>query len=69
MLLFRSEAHVAKWLSGRPGGATMPIAALAQLSNAWWGDRLAPDWRPRSRAVSQAILDGLGLTGSFWNFG
>ena len=47
----------------------MLIAALAQLSNAWWGDRLAPDWRPRSRAVSQAILDGLGLTGSFWNFG
>jgi hypothetical protein len=66
MLIFRSEAHVTTWLAGRPGGATIPIAKLAELANAWWWNRLAPDWRPRTRAESQAILDRLGLTGSFW---
>jgi hypothetical protein len=69
MLIFRSEAHVTTWLAGRPGGVTISILKLAELANAWWGNRLAPDWRPRTRAESQAILDGLGLTGSFWNLG
>jgi len=69
MLLFRSEAHVATWLAGRPAGATIPVLKLAELANAWWGDRLAPDWRPRTRDQNQAILDGLGLTGPFWSLG
>lgn len=69
MLVFRSEAHVVSWLAGRPSGATIPIAKLAELANAWWSDRLAPDWRPHTRAQNQAILDGLGLTGPFWNLG
>jgi hypothetical protein len=67
MLLFRSEAHVKTWLAGRPGGATIPVTKLAELANAWWADRLAVDWQPRTRAESQAILDGLGLTGPFWS--
>ncbi len=69
MLLFRSEAHVSTWLAGRASGATLPLSKLAELSNAWWSDRLDPDWRPRTREQSQAILDGLGLGGPFWNFG
>jgi hypothetical protein len=69
MLLFRSEAHVAAWLAGRSGGATVPVLKLAELANAWWGDRLAPDWRPRTRDQNQAILDGLGLAGPFWSLG
>jgi len=69
MLVFRSEAHVAAWLAGRPGGATISIATLAALSEAWWGTRLAPDWQPRTRAEGQAILERLGLTGPFWNLG
>jgi hypothetical protein len=24
------------------------------------------DWQPRTRDQNQAILDGLGLTGEFW---
>lgn len=66
MLIFRSEAHVTTWLAGRPAGATMPISTLARLSNAWWGNRLSPDWQPRPREAGQAILDGLGLTDPFW---
>ncbi len=69
MLLFRSEAHVTAWLAGRPGGATIPVLKLAELADAWWGDRLDPDWRPRTRERNQATLDGLGLSGPFWSFG
>ena len=66
MNLFRSEEHVDRWLEGRRPGATIPVTTLAALAEAWWSNRLSPDWRPRTRAESQAILDGLGLTGAFW---
>jgi hypothetical protein len=66
MNLFRSEEHVARWLAGRPPGATITVVQLSALAHAWWGNRLAPDWRPRTAAENQAILDGLGLTGPFW---
>jgi hypothetical protein len=66
MNLFRSEEHVERWLEGRSPGTTIPVSTLARLADAWWSDRLSPGWRPRSRAESQAILDGIGLTGSFW---
>ena len=69
MLLFRSEEHVNGWLAGRQAGATIPIQKLAELATAWWGDRLAPGWRPRTREQNQAILDQLGLTGDFWRLG
>ena len=69
MLVFRSEAHVDRWLAGRPRGAVIPITKLAELATAWWGDRLAPDWQPHTREQNQAILNGLGLTGEFWRLG
>lgn len=47
----------------------MPAAALHELARAWWSTRLDPDWRPRPAADSQALLDGLGLTGPFWRLG
>jgi hypothetical protein len=68
MSLFRSEEHVARFNEGRglEPGATIPAAKLWELANAWWDTRLSPDWRPRTREESQAILDRLGLTGDFW---
>ena len=69
MLVFRSEAHVDRWLAGRPRGAIIPISKLAELAAAWWSDRLAPDWQPHTREQNQAILEGLGLTGPFWRLG
>lgn len=69
MLVFRSEAHITAWLDGRTPGATLTLPELARLSHAWWATRLAPDWRPRTREESQAILDGFGLTGPFWRLG
>jgi hypothetical protein len=71
MLLFRSEEEVARWCSRqrlRPG-AVVSLDALWRLAKAWYGDRLDPAWRPRSREQSQAILDAVGLTGPFWRLG
>ena len=39
---------------------------MCDLAQAWWGNRLAPDWAPRTRDESQAILDDVALTGPFW---
>jgi hypothetical protein len=50
----------------RAAGATVPIDQLDRLARAWYGDRLDPDWRPRSVDESQRILAGCGLTGEFW---
>ncbi len=69
MLIFRSEAHVDRWLAGRPGGAPISIMKLAELAAAWWSDRLDPAWQPHTREQNQAILDRLGLTIEFWRLG
>jgi len=69
MLVFRSEAHLDRWLAGRPRGGVVPIAKLAQLAAAWWGDRVSPDWQPHTREQNQAILEGVGLSGPFWQLG
>ena len=66
MNLFRSEEHIERWLSSRTPGATIPAQTLCNLAHAWWDTRLRPDWRPRSRAENQHILDTLELNGPFW---
>ncbi len=81
MNLFRSEEHVERWRGGlepvgRPtygalheaayAGTTIPVGLLVALANAWWSDRLDPGWRPHTREQNQGILNGLGLTGEFW---
>lgn len=66
MNLFRSEEHLARWLGDRTPGETLPVARLSELAHAWWADRLSPTWRPHTRKENQAILDGLGLSTSFW---
>jgi hypothetical protein len=66
MNLFRSEEHIARWLDGRDAGTTTSVAKLAELAEAWWHDRVAPDWRPHTLEQNQAILVDLGLTGPFW---
>jgi hypothetical protein len=57
---------VSHWLAGRKPGATITARKTCELAFAWWRDRLDPDWRPRTRDESQAILDGVGLAGEFW---
>ena len=69
MNLFRSEEHVARWLAGRPHGASIPVRTLSELAHAWWDDRLSPQWAPHAREHNQAVLDRLGLVGEFWRLG
>jgi hypothetical protein len=68
MVFLRSEEHLERWLAANAWepGATLSAPKLNELARAWWWTRLDPGWRPRSREESQAILDGLGLTGDFW---
>jgi hypothetical protein len=54
---------------GVPEGALVSLETLWALAGRWYGDRLAPDWRPRSRDESQAILSSVGLVGDFWRLG
>jgi hypothetical protein len=63
MRLFRSEEEVPE------DGAVVPVAQLAELARRWYGDRLDPEWRPRSLEESQAILSEVGLRGDFWRLG
>ncbi len=68
MRLFRSEEDVRRWCAerGRVPGAIVPVDRLQRLAQAWYGDRLEPGWRPRSREALQAVLAAHGLTGPFW---
>ena len=68
MVFLRSEEHLARWLdeNGWVPGASMSATELNELARRWWWTRVEPDWRPRTPAESQAILDELGLTGEFW---
>ena len=71
MVFLRSEEHLERWLAanGWEPGASMSAAELHELARRWWATRLEPDWLPRRPEESQAILDGLGLTGAFWRLG
>ena len=71
MVFLRSEEHLARWLAdtGRAPGASMSAVTLNELARRWWWSRVEPDWRPRTPAESQAILDEVGLTGEFWRLG
>jgi hypothetical protein len=49
------------------GGATVDLVTLQALSHDWYGDRLDPDWQPRTLEQSQRILERHDLTGAFWS--
>jgi len=68
MVFLRSEEHLQRWLdeNGWEPGETLTAVKLNELARNWYWTRLEPDWRPRPREESQAILDDLGLTGEFW---
>ena len=68
MSLFRSEEHLRRWTTARgyKTGAILDLSQVWRLAKAWYADPRAPDWRPRSRDESQAVLTSVGLTGEFW---
>jgi hypothetical protein len=48
------------------GGELMGLQQLWELAAVWYGDRLDPDWSPRTRDESQRLLADVGLDGPFW---
>jgi hypothetical protein len=48
------------------GGEVIGVQQLWALAQVWYGDRLDPDWGPRSRDESQRLLADVGLDGEFW---
>ena len=68
MLLFRSEEAVDRWCAatGEPRGETLPLQQVLTLSRAWYGDRMAPDFRGRTPEQVTAIFTAAGLASDFW---
>lgn len=68
MLAFRSGAHVERWCeqSGLERGAAFSLEQMWRLADAWYRDRLSPDWRRRTAAEAGAAFARAGLTGEFW---
>jgi hypothetical protein len=68
MVLLRSEEKVDDWCytTGEPRGETIPLAQVWQLSQAWYGDRMNPDFRGRTIAQAHEIFKGVGLESDFW---
>ena len=69
MLLFRAEEHIENWRRqwNQPRGATLTIDQAWRLANAWYRNKMDPDWRRATLDETEALLANLGLTGPFWN--
>lgn len=68
MLAFRSEGTVDQWVAetGNPHGCVFGIEQAWGLGEAWYADKLSPDWKRASAVEAEATFAGLGLTGDFW---
>lgn len=66
--LFCTRNHAASWTSEHANGSGYITDARTvwDLAQAWYGDRLAPDFVPHTRGQNQALLADRGLTGAFW---
>jgi hypothetical protein len=64
MRLRRSAGEVSE-----EAGAVVPVEVLAAMAADWYGDRMDPDWQPRTLEASQEILERHGLAGPFWRLG
>ena len=69
MLLFRGDEHIDRWCAqwNQPRGATLTIDQAWRLADAWYRNKMEPGWRRASADEAQALLSGLGLTGTFWS--
>lgn len=66
--LFCTQGHAERWTADH-APATGYIAdarTVWDLAQAWYGDRLDPDFAPHTREHNQELLDERGLTGEFW---
>jgi hypothetical protein len=68
MVLLRSEEEVDDWCraTGEPHGEIVPLARVWELSQAWYGDRMRPEFRGRSLDDAHEIFRDIGLISDFW---
>jgi hypothetical protein len=68
MLLFRSEQHIDRWCEQwkRPRGGTLTLAQGWMLAQLWYGDRLNPQWQPKTASEAESVFQDVGLVGEFW---
>jgi hypothetical protein len=66
--LFRSEEHAERWRDkAKPPATTiLPIEQATALANAWYKDKLDPDWRRFTSDEAEALFDELALDPEFW---
>ena len=71
MLLFRSEEEIDAWCrtQGEPRGETLTFAQVWNLSKAWYGNRMNPDYRGRTPTEAERLFEQLGLDSPFWKAG
>ena len=55
--------------TGEPRGEVLTLERVWALAQAWYGDRMAPDFRGRTPAQATDIFARLGLTSAFWQAG
>jgi hypothetical protein len=69
MLLFRSEEHVDRWCAARDltRGAILTPEQGWRLADAWFRNKVRPDWRRHTLEEAEAVLAEIGLTGPLWN--
>ena len=68
MLLFRDEEHVNRWCAMRDleRGAVITPEQAWRLAHGWYRNKLRPDWRRHTVEETEALLQSIGLTDSFW---
>jgi hypothetical protein len=48
-------------------GKTLTLRKTWDLSRAWYGNRLSPDYRGRTAEEIRGVFDGVGLSDEFWH--
>lgn len=68
VLPFRKEADVDEWSHRHaiPKGAVVPIAQVAELGRAWYGNYADSEWQKWSIDEAREIFARVGLEGPFW---
>lgn len=68
MLLFRSEEEIQAWCTrhAEPRGDAVLLSRVWHLAQSWYGNRMDPSFRGRSREQARAIFAEVGLTAAFW---
>ena len=68
MLLFRSEQHVDRWCDqwAQPRGGILSLEQVWALATEWYGNRLSPQWVPKTSTEARTAFSALGLIGDFW---